>query len=322
MLGGDGDDLRRAEIFRAEDGAAQCGGIVEADVLGANAERQLRLRQVLMHLRHVDRGAVDAQAPRSTLEARMNGEEVHWRRADEVGDEHRGRPVVDILRRSELLHDAAIHHRDLVGHRHSLELVVRDVDGGGADAVVELAQLVNHQVAKLRVERAERLIHQEDLRPPHDGAAQRDALAVAAGKPGDRAVEDVVDPEEPRRLLHPRLDVGARHSLADEREGDVLPDVHVGVEREELEHEGDVALRRALEGDVLPVEQDAPGGRQLQPRNHPKRRRLAAARRAEHDKELAIRDRQVGILDGDEIAELLAEVLDADLGHRASPGNG
>ena len=138
---------------------------------------------------------------RALPQAGVDGQEIHRRRADEVGDEHGGRPVVDLLRRGELLDHAAIHHRDLVGHRHRLELVVGDVDGGRADAVVQLAQLAHHEVAELRVERAERLVHQEDLRPAHDGAAERDALAVAAGKAGDRAVEDVVDAQKPRRLL-------------------------------------------------------------------------------------------------------------------------
>ena len=60
----------------------------------------------------------------------------------------------------------------------------------------KLAQLAHHQVAEFRVERAERLVHQEHFRPADDGAAERDALAVAAGKAGDRAVEDVVDPKQ------------------------------------------------------------------------------------------------------------------------------
>ena len=59
----------------------------------------------------------------------------------------------------------------------------------------------HHQVAELGVERAERLVHEKHLWAAHDGAAERDALAVAAGEAGDGAVEDVVDPQEPRGLL-------------------------------------------------------------------------------------------------------------------------
>ena len=57
------------------------------------------------------------------------------------------------------------------------------------------------QLAELRVERAERLVHEKHLRAAHDGAAERHALAVAAGETGHAAVEDVVDAQEPRRLF-------------------------------------------------------------------------------------------------------------------------
>ena len=177
--------------------------IVEADVLGPDAECELGLRHVLGELRHGDLGAVDPDAHRAGAEAGAEGQEVHRRRADEIGDEHGGGLVVDLLGRGELLDHAAVHHRDLVGHRHRLELVVGDIDGGRVDAEVQLAELAHHQVAELGVERAERLVHQERLRPPDDGAAERHALAVAAGEPRDRLVEEVVDAEEaapsPRR---------------------------------------------------------------------------------------------------------------------------
>ncbi len=39
------------------------------------------------------------------------------------------------------------------------------------------------------------------MRPAHDGAAERDALAVAAGQARDRLVEQVLDAQDARRLL-------------------------------------------------------------------------------------------------------------------------
>ena len=54
----------------------------------------------------------------------------------------------------------------------------------------------------------------------------------------------MVDAQEPRRLLDALADLGARHALAAQREADVLPHVHVRIEREQLEDEGDVALAR------------------------------------------------------------------------------
>src|SRR4051812_28995717 len=87
------------------------------------------------------------------------------------------------------------------------------------------------------------------------------------------------------------------------------------IEREKLEDEGDVAFARPAHGDILAAEQDLAARRQFQPGDHAQRRRLAAARRAKHDEELAILDDEAGILHGDEIAEGLSQMLDADFGH-------
>ena len=80
-----------------------------------------------------------------------------------------------------------------MGHRHRLDLVVRDVDRRHAEVVLELRDLGPHLDAELRVEVRERLVHQEDLRLADDRPAQRDALALAA-----------------RELLGLRLEVGCQ----------------------------------------------------------------------------------------------------------------
>ena len=61
-------------------------------------------------------------------------------------------------------------------------LVVRDVDRRGRDALVQVAQLAAHQLAKLGVKRSQRLVHQERLWAPHHRAPKRNALPVAAGQ--------------------------------------------------------------------------------------------------------------------------------------------
>jgi zinc and cadmium transporter len=63
---------------------------------------------------------------------------VHRRRADEAGDEAVGRAVVELQRRADLLDAAVVHHDDAVGHGHGLDLVVRDVDRGGLQPLVQL----------------------------------------------------------------------------------------------------------------------------------------------------------------------------------------
>ena len=105
------------------------------------------------------------------------------------GDEEVLRPVVEALRRVDLLQDALVHHRDAVAHRHRLDLVVRDVDRRRLQLALELRDVGAHLHAQLRVEVRERLVHQEDLRLAHDRAAHRDALPLAAGELLRLAVE-------------------------------------------------------------------------------------------------------------------------------------
>ena len=68
----------------------------------------------------------------------------------------------------------------------------------------------------------------------------------------------------------------------------------------------------ALARHVAAVEHDAAGGRLLEARDHPQRRRLARAGRTEHREELAVADLEVDARDGDDVAVALLEALEAD----------
>ena len=107
-------------------------------------------------------------------------DEIHRRRADELGDEEVPRALVEHLRRVDLLEEPAAHHRDAIAHRHRLGLVVRDVDGRDAEVALDARDLGAHLDAELRVEVRERLVHEERLRVADDRAAHRDPLPLAA----------------------------------------------------------------------------------------------------------------------------------------------
>ena len=109
-------------------------------------------------------------------------DEVHLGRADEAGDEEVVGLVVELERRADLRDGAGIEHDDLVGHGHGLDLVVGDVDHGRAEPLVQLHQLDAHLGAQRGVEVGQRLVEQENLGLAHDGAADGDALALAAGE--------------------------------------------------------------------------------------------------------------------------------------------
>jgi hypothetical protein len=102
--------------------------------------------------------------------------------AHEVGDDAVGRAAIDLSRRAELLQPPRMDHRDLVGQGERLGLVVGDIDEGDAGAPLQLLQLGAHALAQLRIEVAERLVEQQDLRLDHQAARQRDPLLLAAGQ--------------------------------------------------------------------------------------------------------------------------------------------
>ena len=187
---------RRSRARRPRDSPGGC----RATTSRPSYSRQLRPRLERMRVERQRLVAGDdAQVAVLPLEPRL--EHVHRRAADEAGDEQVDRVVVQLLRRRHLLQLALAHHRHAVAHRHRLDLVVRDVDRGHVEVVLELADLGPHLHAQLRVEVGERLVHQEGLRMAHDRPSHRDPLPLAAGERARLALEEVLEPE--RCARHP-----------------------------------------------------------------------------------------------------------------------
>ena len=124
-------------------------------------------------------------------------------------------------------------------------------------------------------------------------------------------LQPLVEVEDARRLVHLAADVLLTHLLHPEREGDVLEDGHVRVERVALEHHGDAALHRRQVVHPLSVDDDVARGRVLEPGDHAQERRLAAAGRADEDDELALAHVERDALHHVEVAEALDDVARA-----------
>ena len=128
------------------------------------------------------RAPVSGEAARLVAAAAQRHRVQHVDPADEVGDERRGRLLVDLARRADLLERALVHHHDAVGHRQRLFLVVRDHDGRDADPLLQAADLAAQAHALQRVERRQRLVQQQQARRRRQRAGERDALLLAAGE--------------------------------------------------------------------------------------------------------------------------------------------
>ena len=191
------------------------------------------------------------------------------------------------------------------------------VDERDPDLLLDPLELDLHLLAELQVEGAERLVEEQHGRPVDQGPGQRDALGLAARDLGRLARLEARQLDEREHVGHPALDLGVLDVLAAKAEGDVLEDRQVREERVVLEDRVDVALVRRQPRHVLALELDQPGGRLLEAADHPQRRRLAAAGRAEEAEELAVPDLEVDVVDGDRVAELLDDIdeTDVDLRH-------
>ena len=254
----------------------------------------------------------------AVLALEVGAHDVHRRRADELGDEEVHGPVVERLRHVELLQHAVAHHRHAVAEGHRLDLVVRDVDRRHGEGALDARDLGAHLDAELRVEVRERLVHEERLRLADDRPTHRDPLALAAGKRPRPLAEDLLEPQDTRRVANPPVDLLALELSQLQPEGHVLVRGHVRVERVVLEDHRDVAvLRREVVHDLAADANDAVADR-LEPGHHPERARLPAARGPDEDDELAVADLEVEVADRMRPVRIdLVQLFELDLGHRA-----
>ena len=209
----------------------------------------------------------------------VGADEVHGRRADELGHEEVDGPVVERRRSVDLLEDAVAHHGHAVAERDRLDLVVRDVDGRHLEVALEPRDLGPHLHAQLGVEVRERLVHEERLRLAHDRAAHGDALALSARERARALREHALEPEHLGGVSDSRLDLGSRDLAQLQPERHVLEGRHVRVERVVLEDHRDVAVLRRQVVDDAAADPHGPAGDRLEACHHPQRRGLAAARR-------------------------------------------
>ena len=102
--------------------------------------------------------------------------------ADEV--RHKGilRLVVDILRCADLLDAALVHDHHGVGHGQGFLLIVGDIYKRDAHLLLDTFQFVLHILTQTQIQRAQRLVQQQHLRPVHQGTGNRHTLLLTTGE--------------------------------------------------------------------------------------------------------------------------------------------
>ena len=134
---------------------------------------------------------------------------------------------------------------------------------------------------------------------------------------GGMALEELLEPEELRRLAHPFLDAAPGRAAHAKRETEVLAHRHVRVQRIALEHHRHVAVARRHVVHPAAADQDFAFGDALEAGHHAQERRLAGARRPHQHHELAVGDVQIDAVQHRVLAEALGYRAQADRAHPA-----
>ena len=188
----------------------------------------------------------------------------------------------------DLLGDAAgmrPHHHDAVGQHDRLLDVVGDHDQRRLRVGPQVEQVILQVDAGEGIERRERLVEQQHLRPRHQRARDRDALRLAAGQFARPDARLVGQADAVERARDARIALRLRAVL--EAEADIVGDGEPRQQARLLEDDADLLVRR---GDRHAVEHDLALGRRVEAGDGAQQRGLAAARAADHHDDLARRD--------------------------------
>ena len=236
--------------------------------------------------------------------------DVDGRRAEEFGDKEVFRRVVYLLRATELLHRALVHHDDVVGDAHGFFLVVGDEYRGDSRLALEAAQLLAGLQAQPCVQIGQRLVEQQHTGTLDERPRNGDALLLTAGKLRRTALHERVELDEPRGLkhaaLHLRLVEPCRAAQVLEREENVLAHRHVRVQRVALEHKPHAPCIRRQLRHVVVAEQHAPRRGLFQPADEVERGAFAAAGRSQQPDHLTVGYLKIERPHGDDLLTTLS----------------
>lgn len=255
-------------------------------------------------LGHRLRGRQPGRGPVRDLLRPQNRGEVDM--LDEPLDILGGRMGHDILGLPDLDHLAVLHQDDAAAERDGLVEVVRDEDDGLLERALKVAQLRLHVAPDQRIEGAERLIHEEDVRIRRERPRETRALLHAAGQLARILRLPALEADEFDRLHRPLDPLLGRDLLDLEPESDIPEDGPVGQQGEVLEDHAESLLAEGEQflapepGDVHPVHDDPSAGRFHQPVHAAQERRLAGAGQAHQDKDLALLDVERDVAQSDD----------------------
>ena len=147
------------------------------------------------------------------------------------------------------LHDAAaLHDDDAVAELRGFVEVVADEDDRLLEPRLQFQQFVLQPRADQRIERRERLVHQEDVGVGREGTGEADALLHAARELMRELVGPALEADHRELLVDDRVPCPARHAAQFEPHADIVAHAAPGQQRELLEHHRDPARAQVAQG--------------------------------------------------------------------------
>jgi len=107
-------------------------------------------------------------------------------------------------RRARLHHHALVHHHHLISEGERLGLIVRHVDHGGVQALVQLLELGAQAPFQVGIDHRQGLVEQDRVHVgAHQAAAERDLLLAVGREPGGALIERGPQVQHRGDLAHP-----------------------------------------------------------------------------------------------------------------------
>ena len=155
--------------------------------------------------------------------------------------------------------------------------------------------------AQLCIQRAERLVHQENRRATHQRPPNRHPLHFAARQVGGLVVQLVRYAQNLGHLRHfaGNLGLGCAQYRTAQRKGQIFAHGQMRVKRILLEHHRDIPFGRTVAQDRAAIDRNIPGIGGFQPGNQPQGRGFARPGRPQQHNETAIGDVHGHIMDRD-----------------------
>ena len=177
---------------------------------------------------------------------------------------------------------------------------MRDHDDRRA-GVVQRVENIHDLVARSRVQRAGRLVRQQQLWAAHDGTRNGDALALTAGELVRAEIQPLTEAHHLQRLNGALAALLLVHTGVQQRQGDIIHSRELRQQIEALEHKAEQAVADLRQlvfvglGDILARQQVFAARRYVKAADEIHERRLAGAGRAHDGEIVALLDLQVDV---------------------------